>query len=43
MFWLGVLKTVIALEHECDFRVSIKFVNMMHFVPQEHSMVTYVP
>jgi len=41
--WLGVLKTIIALEHECDFRVSIKFVNMMHYVPQEHSMVTYVP
>jgi len=29
MLWLGVLKTVIAMEHECDFRVSIKFGNIM--------------
>jgi len=29
MLWLGVLKTVFAMEHECDFRVSIKFGNMM--------------
>jgi len=25
MLWLGVLKNVITMEHECDFRVSIKF------------------
>jgi len=50
MLWLGFLKNVIALEHECDFRVSIKFGNMMHYVhnmvtyvPQEHNMVTYMP
>jgi hypothetical protein len=24
MLWLGVLKAVITMEHECDFRVSIK-------------------
>jgi len=24
MLWLGVLKNVITMEHECDFRVSIK-------------------
>jgi hypothetical protein len=29
MLWLGVLKIVTAMEHECDFRVSIKFGNMM--------------
>jgi hypothetical protein len=43
MLWLVVLKTVIALEHECDFIVSIKFGNMMYYVPQKHNMVTYVP
>jgi hypothetical protein len=29
MLRLGVLKIAIAMEHECDFRVSIKFENMM--------------
>jgi hypothetical protein len=24
MLWLGVLKTVITMEDECDFRMSIK-------------------
>jgi len=38
MLWLVVLKTVIALEHECDFIVSIKFGNMMYYVPQEHNL-----
>jgi hypothetical protein len=25
MLWLGVLKIMITMEHECDFRVRIKF------------------
>jgi hypothetical protein len=29
MLRLEVLKTVFAMEHECDFKVSIKFGNMM--------------
>jgi hypothetical protein len=29
MLWLGVLKTMFTMEHECHFRVSIKFGNMM--------------
>jgi hypothetical protein len=41
MLWLGVLKTVIAMEHECDFRVSIKFGDLSYANCLRNDMLNY--
>jgi hypothetical protein len=42
MLWLGVLKTEIAIKHECDFRVSIKFEDLNYANCLRNDMLNYL-